>query len=426
MTKISKENCNERYCESCDQTGAKMHPELLRNLCDLCLPWVQKSLQRTENIPSWTLEIAQSNPDLIMLIRHMVNDNATHSENWTSGSNIWYPSNERGWLELLHWILGENAQIDALQKSLSLREATRGTAESVTGLANQMNQQELVGDDSIHEDGWGTWVNGILFGPEAEQLHCQHRDILPELLFDRYHGLDHRPIDQMARAYLKGPWMDFIGSLTRVRVPTTPAIREFVHRMAMRDLGETSANRLHATFALWAIHPEREYESSAPEVWARSFAWIHEIAQDSNGRIRFDEEGIFVDGESRNQYLISPSDLPRGLFTVCKVARIGNERGGPICIHTKGEERELKMAMGDIVASLVLAMLDDVESAQHITTLRVVLPQKFQSDFSSPMRLGWDEIAQRRRANRRREMQDARRAEFQHYDPDDYFEPVGE
>ena len=418
MTKISKENCNERYCESCDQPFAKMHPELLRNLCDLCLPWVEKSLQRTENIPSWTLEVAQNNPDLVMLIRHMVYDNAIHSENWTSGSDIWRPSNDQGWLELFHWILGENAQVDTLQKSLSLREATRGTAESVTGLANQMNQQELVGDDSIHEDGWGTWVNGILFGPEAEQLHCQHRDILPELLFDRFHGLDHRPIDEMAHAYLKGPWMDFIGSSTRVRVPTTPAIREFVHRMAMREFGETSANRLHATFALWAIHPEREYESCAPEVWARSFAWIHEIARDSNGRIRFGEEGIFVDGESRNLYLIAPSDVPRDQFAVYKVARIGDQRTPPICIHTKGEKTEVKMAMGDIVASLVLALLDDVESAQHIHTLQVLLPEKYHSNFSSRMGLGWGERAQRRRANRRRELQDARRAEFQSYDPD--------
>ena len=104
---------------------------------------------------------------------------------------------------------------------------------------------------------------------------CHLRQILPELLFERYHGLDHRPIDEMAHAYLKGPWMDFIGSSTRVRVPTTPAIREFVHRMAMREFGETSANRLHATFALWAIHPEREYESCAPEVWARSLSLIH-------------------------------------------------------------------------------------------------------------------------------------------------------
>ena len=185
MTKISKENCNERYCESCDQPGAKLRSELLRNLCDLCFPWVQKSLQRTENIPSWTLEIAQSNPDLVMLIRHMVNDNAIHSDNWTSGSGIWRPSNDQGWLELLHWILGENAQIDALQKSLSLREATRGTAESVTGLANQMNQQEFVGDDSIQKmDGaLGSMASCL---DRSQQLHCQHRDILPELLFDRY------------------------------------------------------------------------------------------------------------------------------------------------------------------------------------------------------------------------------------------------
>ena len=172
-----------------------------------------------------------------------------------------------------------------------------------------------------------------------------------------------------------------------------------------------------AIFALWAIHPEREYESCTPEVWARSFAWIHEIAEDSKGRIRFDEEGIFVDGESRNLYLIAASDNPRDLFTVCKVARIGVQRTPPICIHTKGEERELKMAMGDIVASLVLALLDDVESAQHIHTLRVLLPEKYHSDFSSRMGLGWDERAQRRRANRRRELQDARRAEFQSYDP---------
>jgi hypothetical protein len=401
------ENVEQDVCESCEYPECSWYHEANLFLCTLCGPWVEYSLRRTEHIPYGVLAVSQRSPDVLQEIRNVIIDNASTRRpdgNWSAASHCAKPSREEGWVEFLEWILGPHADLGPVKDAIELRESTKGTGESVTAIRNQLTKQSQIGDDLIQEDGWGTWVNGVLFGPGAHDMHCHDLTILPQLLFDRLHGLDHRPVEEMAYAYQKGPWQTQIRETTSAVMPTTPALRELLTRVAAGELGQLAANRFLAATLLWAVHVEREFMTCPREAWRLSFQLVRQIAAESGGKVRFEEDGIYVDAKSKNLYRIAPGGRGGDGFEVHQYARLGNDRTPPICIHTTREPHELELAMGDVVASLVMALLDDIESAKHIRTLRAHLPN--ENTRYAP---DWDREDRRLRAIRRRAMRDERR-----------------
>ena len=89
---------------------------------------------------------------------------------------------------------------------IDTREGVIGLSNSVSAIQNHLRladeTTEYLFDHPIRLDGNSMWVSGVLFGPKAAEIHCQNRRILPQLIFDRYHALDARPIEEMAYLYL--------------------------------------------------------------------------------------------------------------------------------------------------------------------------------------------------------------------------------
>lgn len=413
------ENVEQDVCESCEHHECSWYHEANLFLCTLCGPWVEYSLRRTEHIPYGVLAVSQRASEVLQEIRNVILDNASIRGlnglgNWGSANCCAVPRREEGWVEFLEWILGSHADLEPVKDAIELRESTKGTGESVTAIRNQLTKQSQIGDDLIHEDGWGTWVNGVLFGPGAHDMHCHDLTILPQLLFDRLHGLDHRPVEEMAYAYQKGPWQTQIRETTSAVMPTTPALRELLTRVAVGELGQLAANRFLAATLLWAVHVEREFLTCPREAWILSFQLVRHIAEESGGKVRFEEDGIYVDAKSKNLYRIAPGGRGGDGFEVHQYSRLGNDRTTPICIHTKREPHELELAMGDVVASLVMALLDDIESAKHIHTLRAHLSNEHTRDAPDWNRE--DRGFRLRRRAMRHERRDERRANFVDWD----------
>jgi hypothetical protein len=91
--------------------------------------------------------------------------------------------------------------------------------------------------------------------------------------------------------------------------------------------------------------------------------------------VRIDPAGLLVEGSSGNLYRISTPSAKGWIydgFEVRTASRISDEVGGPICIHTAMQTSQLPM--GDIIASLILMLRDDIESAKSIRPLKNVLP----------------------------------------------------
>ena len=404
-------------CESCHYPVAARRPKSGMALCDICAPWVEVSMSRMTEIPSWSRNIAKRDDEFEAAHRAFWELNqADKIGNWGGGhaTGTPVPCSEKGWEEFLEWALdGESPEIlSRVREALSARESALDPDSpwvSVEAIGNRLKLAkgcEHIAGHMVTIDEKGTWVddgrNSVLFGHRAFDLHCQRSSVLPELMFDRFHGLDTRPLEELAYLYWQEPWMSLIDTLTAASVPKVPAIREAFTRMATGAIGERIADRCRVAVLLWSTHVEREFLTCDRKVWALSFQWVRELVEELAGSVRVRVDGIYVDGISGNLYRIAPEKSEVGsiapalnagdYFEVRKVARFGDDMTNPICIHVEspaeGRSRH-DVVLGDIVAGLLMALRNDLVSAEKIAPLFRHLPQKYQARDRPGDRRGW-------------------------------------
>ena len=404
-------------CESCQYPVAARRPESGMALWDICAPWVEVSMGRTTQIPSWSRNIAERDGEIRAAHRAFWElDRADKTGDWGTGSGTDTPApcSDRGWLEFLEWALdgAEPEILSRVRVALDARASALNpdtswvSVESIANRVKMAQGSEHIAGHMVTVDEKGTWVddghNSVLFGHQAFDLHCQRSCVLPELMFDRYHGLDTRPLEEMAYLYWREPWMSLIDTLTGARVPEIPAIREEFSRMATGAIGERVADRCRMAVLLWSTHVEREFLTCDRSAWASSFQWVRELVEEFAGSARVAVDGIYVDGISGNLYRIAPekrhgSSISPALnagdyFEVRKVARIGEDMTNPICIHVKESKEEGvrdEEVLGDIVVALLLALRNDLVTAETINPLFRELPRKYQARERPGDRRGW-------------------------------------
>jgi hypothetical protein len=322
------------------------------------------------------------------------------------------PHNDWAWLEVLEWCVGLghpdiirgfnhaeardgddwfSEEIDTVTAIRDWINHTRGEMEclndtfhfeSEVGLIyaekHSLGNHEIV----IHNDS--IIIDGVPFGDSTDTPWLDP-EVAPELLFDSIHNLDSRPIDLRAELYsLNTHCLIFIHHVGNIRAPAIPYIRELVNDLAEGAFGVDASRRFHAALILWSSHPEREFHTCSRDGWATSFGLVREISKEMASHVRIDPQGIFVDGVSGNQYRISPPSHKSVMYDGFEV-RVHlhlptylqrgsrDEFSKPICIHTSMISNHLPM--GDIIASLILMLRQDVESAKLIGPLRLHLPE---------------------------------------------------
>jgi hypothetical protein len=348
-----------------------------------------------------------------------------YSDHWniTHHTACAVPNSERGWLHFLQWVLceeiddldpedqsisqyhcsqgaavGEKAELllDVQECILKRREMV-GTSFSVSRIRNQLSlideNTEHIANHPVRIQGNSLWVSGVLFGPMAHEVHCQTTRILPHVMFERYHGLDNRPIEELAYAYMRGPWIQLIGQNTSARVPSSLALREAISRVADGAFGDEPADLVRASLLLWSTVVELEFLTCPPSAWARSFQWVREIAEENPDSVQISNDGIYVDGSSKNRYRISPTTREvHDRFEVRKVSRTGDDETDPICLHSYTDDGEnSERPLGDVVVLLILALLDDLRTAEKIPQLYRHLPSEFQTRRRVGDRRRWRE-----------------------------------
>ena len=413
-------------CESCEYPVAAKRKQSGLALCDICAPWVETSMSRMEHVPSWMetrygyLWDSKAQMDAEIEIMHnefleMCDSNT--GGDWSSGigTDTPCPGDTEAWVEFLTWVLdGEHPDlISRVRAALNARDSAREPDSpwvSVETIRNRLKMlvdaEEYIAGHTVTVDQMGTWIDDgghtVLFGHRAHDIHCQRTNVLPELMFDRYHGLDSRPLEELAYLYWREPWMSMIDKLTGARVPKIPAVREAFNRMANGALGNKVADRCRLAILLWSTHLEREFLTCNRDAWKLSFQWVRELVEEFEGSVRAERDGIYVDGMSGNLYRIAPENTnPWGLtgpariagdyFEVRKVARVGSDMTKPICIHVAEpkEGNRCDIVMGDIVAGLMMALRNDLISAEAIGPLFRELPRKYQTRERLGDRRGW-------------------------------------
>jgi hypothetical protein len=405
-------------CESCHYPVAAKRPESGMVLCDICAPWVEVSMSRTAQIPSWSRNFAMKGDEFEEAHKAFWKlDRADETGDWGTGmgSDTPAPRTEYGWVEFLEWALDgvspeilSRVRVALDARSSALNPDTPWVSVEAIGNRLKMAQQgvEHIAGHMVTIDEKGTWVddgNGsVLFGHRAYELHCQRSSVLPELMFDRYHGLDTRPLEELAYLYWREPWMSLIDTMTGALVPAIPAMRDEFSRMATGAVGRRVADRCRLAILLWSTHVEREFLTCDRDAWKLSFQWVRELVEEFAGSVKVANDGIYVDGLSGNLYRIAPekpvgSSIAPALnagdyFEVRKVTRIGDEMTKPICIHVKtpddGGSRH-DVILGDVVAGLLMALRNDLITAEVVGPLFRHLPRKFRERDRPGDRQGW-------------------------------------
>ena len=417
---------NELTCKSCQQIydPAKMSWSMSDDcdiigttLCDICEPWVGYSRARTSKFPEWAKTLVHDEPDLIeetrTALERIVDQN--HLARWgprgLNGrqhhphlSTHMGPHNDWAWLEFIEWCVGQGHP-DIIH-GFNHAEAREGddwmsgnlhTVDAITDCFRRVRDEmaesnnafcftseegfiyaesHSIGDHEIIIHESTILVDGVEFGDKSGENYWLDPEILPELLFDSVNGLDTRPIDYRAELYsLNTQCLQFIGHVGNICTPIIPYIRELVNRISHGDFEIEAARRFHAALILWSSHPEREFHTCSRGPWAKSFTLVREIVSEIPSEVRIDHDGLLVEGTSGNLYRISPPSAKGWIydgFEVRKASRVSEEVSSPICIHALGHASH--MPMGDIIATLILMLRDDIESAKVIGPLRAVLP----------------------------------------------------
>ena len=418
----------ELTCKSCNQTYApstmswSSHDDdsvIGTTVCDICEPWLEHSRLRLSRMPFWAHDLVSYDSPLIEETRAALeeivetNPAAQWGRRALNGGGVadhmhnhLGPHNDWAWLEVLEWCVGPGHP-DIIQ-GFNHAEARQGdswmndekdTVESIsewfTHIRAQMQntndayfftsaegfiyaETHALGDHEIIIHNESIVVDDVEFGDSSEGNYWLDPDILPELLFDSIHGLDIRPIDFRAELYsLNTQCLQFIAHVRNIRTPQIPYIRELVNRLSNGDLGTYASRRFQAALILWSSHPEREFHTCSKAPWAKSFRFVREIVNEMPATVRIEPQGIFVDGASGNQYRISPPSSSATMydgFEVRTASRTSDDVTKPICIHTALTSAHLPM--GDIIASLILMLRDDIESAKSIKPLQNRLPDE--------------------------------------------------
>jgi hypothetical protein len=161
--------------------------------------------------------------------------------------------------------------------------------------------------------------------------------------------------------------------LRRTSVPKAPILRENINRLSEGAFGLDMMNRFRMVLLLWTAHPEREYQTRARKPWAKSFQLLRQIIEENSDRIDVEEGGLIVEGSSGNKYVVEPCyGAYRAHGEEYYVWNLASKDMQPICIRTTLQSSE--MPMGDIIATLVMMLLNDVESARKVDSLVAHMP----------------------------------------------------
>ena len=380
-------------------------------ICDICEPWLEHSRVRVSQMPFWAHDLVRHDSPLIeetrLALEKIVEANpfAQWGVRGLNGAVIPFrahnhlgPHNDWAWLDVLEWCVGLGHP--DIIRGFNHAEARGGdlwmsdevdTVEAISEWFNQMREEM----QNVNDAYFFTSAEGFIYAEThslgnheiiihngsivVDDVEFGNRwldpDILPELLFDSIRGLDTRPIDFRAELYsLNTQCLQFISQVGNIRAPHIPYIRELVNRLNQGDFGTDSSQRFQAALILWSSHPEREFHTCSKDAWAKSFTLVREIANEIPSEVRIEPQGIFVDGASGNQYRISPPVMPGTMYDGFEVRTVSHTSGDitePICIHTAMMSGHLPM--GDILASLILMLRDDIESAKSIGPLRARL-----------------------------------------------------
>ena len=163
------------------------------------------------------------------------------------------------------------------------------------------------------------------------------------------------------------------GRWIRTTLPHDPRLWALLTSWALSPPASRHHNLFMALRWNWK-NPRPELSLSEPEV--RSLTLLRDVCRDNHDRVRIQDRKIMIRGRSGCAYAVDAKDGAHNApFSIRGWPHPTDESNGVpgrnLCIHTG--QRRRKIPLGDVIASVVLSLLDDIGSAQRIDSLQQFL-----------------------------------------------------
>ena len=168
----------------------------------------------------------------------------------------------------------------------------------------------------------------------------------------------------------------------KTAVPDEPGIWALMLSSAYSPLTSSAGELLYALQYNWTCHLSNVQQISAP--LRRSIQFLHEVVDGNSDRIFIHDEHILVIGRLGHYYNVR---IGRGAhsapFIIDSIAGLNPRRTHPICIHDGTFHSTVPL--GDTLVSVILTLLDDINTSAKIESLMQHL--SFNSPLGFPQRI---------------------------------------
>ena len=172
------------------------------------------------------------------------------------------------------------------------------------------------------------------------------------------------------------------GSTNLTKVPCKPAVIAGLLCMLFSPVTSPTGMLLYSLQYNWTSSSPVKSEIPAP--LARSITLLHDIINSNKDRVFKHGEAILVIGRLGHFYEVNVERGAHGApFVIRLIKSLSPTRREEICIHEGREQSSLPL--GDIIASVILSLLDDVNSSQEVDSLLRVLVQHSPLGFSTTL-----------------------------------------
>lgn len=407
MREIKEEKSDENIleesvCQSCkDLNSHCTHLLKLRNggkldLCDLCNPWVKGSLY---DVPKDVKGIKIEDSELFI-------DALCEIDNFRE------PETDDDWFQIfLELYPYSHKDVQKIEQSMKLRaeskfdkcEFSEEIHSDYSAILSMIEEYrfKISALDSNYQDledsGWKSYADNmewdlpetLVIGPHKILIKPQFmglfapiteidgmkfdshygeitNELLAELIFDSIKNLSNLKLHTRVKQI-----SDALKVLSSCKIKWMPSVPHSIKKLSDIILGKKGKKLQYKLLAIMytfnnAPRTSDNFLLRDQKVWARSFQFLRLIIDGLESNAKIESDGIVVTGSSGIVYTIKSARY-KSILQFWQVGVKVNGKNSLICIEIQEQHKDLPI--GDQLASLVLALSDDLVIKEHISTI---------------------------------------------------------
>jgi len=342
--------------------------------CAICGPYSSVEINDKANLSTWAGEMIDAEQDILDDVEP-----------------LGPPVNDREWLDILIYLLGEDIQVSANGIALSTAFEAIDNYPSIRITKDEDTDGETIthycteGPDGHPIDGdEPLWSDTQFFVTNQDEcLHDVSECRIEEALAEILSGIrpDNNPTrrvtqvnKQWSRALRSDPFtVDRTMGRWVVSGPNSLLLEDILGQILLGHHGYEPIWKLRSGIITDCVNWRNYVSNEWQRPRAKSFRFLRGVVEQSS-QIRASDGGLIISGNSGAMYLLLPPLLHGDPVTAVLNAR-PQTPGDPrydnfVCVRTVYGEH---FPLGDRIAALALALVNDIETAKKVRPLHHVV-----------------------------------------------------